>query len=253
MTKPHFTAIALVCLLFQPVLASAQEVMRDAPSQEQQRYELVDTSRQHSPIRIAGYVIFRDNPSKVTRYSYQVGASATNVATKSVVLLCMHFQTSGGSAPGLDNSYRSDYFFGDALPPDGSESVHISPFGFSAPIVNGVPQVETADPSPSRLTATAQVEFVQFSDGSTWGDREAAADALKARRETLGEFKMLQRIHTEQGEQAFMDALSKPTVLPCVEQVKNTCQNKLTGSTCALGAIRQKLEAAAHYDILWKP
>jgi hypothetical protein len=99
MTKPGFTTIVLV-LLLHPVFASAQEGTSDVSSREEQRYELVDVSGRHSPVHIAGYVTFSDNPSKVTRYSYQVDASAVNVSKKSVLLLRLRFQTSGGECPG---------------------------------------------------------------------------------------------------------------------------------------------------------
>lgn len=241
MTKPGFTTIILVLLLC-PVFTSAQEGAGDVSSREEQRYQLVDASGYRSPVHIAGYVTFRYNPSKVTRYSYQVDASAINVSKKSVLLLRLRFQVSGGSAPGLDEGYRNEYFFRESsLTPAASEIVHLSPFGFGSPEVNGVPLVE---PSPLRPTATSQVEFVQFTDGSIWGDRDAAAEVFKVRRATFLQLKVLEHTYAQSGEQAFRDELSKETLLPCINSLQVACKDKLDYTGCALDRVRGMLEAA---------
>lgn len=246
MTKPGFTAIALV-LLFHPVFTSGQEPA-DTSIREQQRYELSDASGHLSPVRIAGYVTFSDDPSKVTRYSYQVDASATNVSNDSVLLLSVRFQTSGGSAPGLDYVYENDYFFREgALAPGALESVHLSPYGFGAPIVNGVPLVETIDPSALKPTATAQVKFVQFTDGSTWGDQDAAADVLTARRGTVRQLAALEQTYVQSGEKAIRGELSKETLLPYINWLQAACKNNLDYSRCALDRVQGMLEAARNH------
>jgi hypothetical protein len=247
MTKTGFTTIALV-LLLHPVFTSAQERASEVSSREQQRYELVDASGHRSPVHIAGYVTFSDDSSKVTRYSYQVDASAANVSNKSVLLLRLRFQTSGGSAPGLDDVYENDYFFGEGtLAPGALESVHLAPYGFSAPIVNGIPLVETADPSTPRPTATAQVEFVQFTDGSTWGDRDAAAEVFRLRRATVRQLTALEQTYVQSGEQAFRGELSRETLLPCINSLQAACKNNLDYSRCALDGVEGMLEATRNH------
>jgi hypothetical protein len=241
MTKPGFTTIVLA-LLLHPVFTSAQERASDVSSREPQRYELVDASGHRSPVHIAGYVTFSDNPSKVTRYSYQVDASAANVSHKSVLLLRLRFQVSGGSAPGLDDVYSHDYFFGeDTLAPGASESVHLSPYGFSAPLMNGVPPVEASTLMP---TATAQVEFVQFTDGSIWGDRDAAAEVFRIRRATVQQLKVLEQTYVQSGEQAFRGELSKETLLPCINSLQAACKDNLDNSRCALDRVQGMLDSA---------
>jgi hypothetical protein len=248
MTKALFTTIAVVVVL-QPAFTAAQESASDVSSQVHQRYELLDTSGRRSPIQIVGRVTFRDDPSKVIRYSYQVDALATNVSNKSVLLLRLRFQTSGGSAPGLDYAYEDDYFFGDGtLAPGVSDSVHSSPFGFGAPVVNGIPSVETADPSAFGPTATARVEFVQFTDGSTWGDRDVAAEVFKARRATIRQVTALKEVYVHSGEQAFRRELSKETLLPCVNLSRAACKDNLDYSRCVLDRIEGTLEAARNHN-----
>jgi hypothetical protein len=241
MTKRCFTTIVLVLLLY-PVFASAQEAASNVSSRVEQRYDLVDVSGHRSPVHIAGSVTFSDNSSKVTRYSYQVDASAVNVSKKSVLLLCLRFQTSGGSAPGLDDVYQNEYFLGEGtLAPGALESVHLLPSRFSAPKVNGLPSVEPSTLSP---TATAQVEFVQFTDGSIWGDRDAAAEVLRVRWATVRQLATLEHTYVQSGEQAFQGELSKETLLPCINSLRDACKDKLDYSGCELDRVQRMLEAA---------
>ena len=210
----------------------------------QVQIKLLDISGDSSPIHVSGYVTFSDNPSKVTRYSYQVTASAANTANKDILLMVMHFEASAGNAPGLDDTYRHEYFFSSkALEPGVSESVHGSPLIVSPPFVDGQP-VWTSGPSTSEPKATAQVEFVQFSDGSTWGDPEAAKDDLKARQATLQELELLERTYRSSGESAFRDQLSRQVFLSCITSLKSSCKDKRDYSRCALNKIREMLEVA---------
>jgi hypothetical protein len=214
----------------------------------QVQIKLLDISGESSPIRVSGHIAFSDNPSKVTRYSYQVTASATNTANEDILLMVMHFEASAGDAPGLDDTYRHEYFFSNkALEPGVSESVHCSPLIVSAPFVNGKP-VETDDPSTSEPRATAQVEFVQFRDGSTWGNPEAAKDDLKSRQATLQELELLERTYRESGESIFRDQLSRQVSLPCISSLKSSCKDNRDYSRCALDKIREMLVVARNHQ-----
>jgi hypothetical protein len=65
--------------------------------------------------------------------------------------------------------------------------------------------------SNQAVTASAEIEFVQFQDGSTWGDSDTETEAFQARSATLQKLRSLQRVYAEQGEKAFLDALAEPT------------------------------------------
>jgi hypothetical protein len=230
----------LICLvtiigLGKPRFASAQVQLR-----------LVDVSGK-SPIHVSGYIEFSDHPSEVMRYSYQVHASAKNVSNKDVLLMLIHFEANGGSGPGLDDNSQYEYFFGEGLRPNMSEIVSKSPIRFSAPTVNGAP-ADTNDLVTLRPKAIAQVEFVQFSDGSTWGDVESAKDDVKARRASLKELKALDRIYSESGEQAFREELSKQTALPCINSLQSACKSDADFSRCTLDKVRVMLEAASNHQ-----
>ena len=129
-----------------------------------------------------------------------------------------------------------------------SEIVNKSPISFGAPTVNGRLSADTSDATTLRPSASAQVEFVQFSDGSTWGDVEVAKDDLKARRASLQELKALERIYIESGEQAFREELSKQTDLPCINSVQSACKDDGDYSRCTLNKVRGMLEAASNHQ-----
>ena len=90
-----------------------------------------------------------------------------------------------------------------------------------------------------------RLEFVQFTDGSIWGDRDEAVKVQLVRRETLHKVESLQQLYSERGGRALMDALAEPTALPCFERVKALCKNENTDSSCARKAIEEMLTTAA--------
>ena len=208
------------------------------------RDEVKDVSGERSPVHISGHIAFSDDAGRVARYSYKVAAAATNVSGKTILLLCVRFRVNDGSAPGLDYAYRKDYFFSQkTLEPDSSEDVLSAPSSVSAPMINGVPIVN--GPSTSKPIATAEVEFVQFSDGSTWGDQDAARSALEIRASTMQELRTLESTYTEEGERAFLLELSKQELLPGINSIENICKDRNDEyATCALDMIRKMIATA---------
>src|SRR4029077_14601171 len=82
--------------------------------------------------------------------------------------------------------------------------------------------------APQKVTAS--VLFVQYADGSFWGDKEEANTVLAVRKETIGRLMALASIYREKGETAFVDALSERTDLPAVSSLEDFCQhNNNTG------------------------
>ena len=112
---------------------------------------------------------------------------------------------------------------------------------------------ELGDDSIGAVTATAEVEFVQFQDGSTWGDSDKKTEAFADRTMTLHKLESLQRVYSENGEKAFWDALSEPTTLACVNRVQTDCKASNDKLNCALGAIQTMVDIAAHQEFIEKP
>jgi hypothetical protein len=190
---------------------------------------------------VVGKVLFRGSPAVVT---YEVEAAVKNVSTKNVLSWSLLVRTSDRV---LHFTSSNDYFFtGDVLAPDVSAGVHSGTISLVAH-----PQGETR--SNQAVTASAEVEFVQFQDGSTWGDTDVETEALRGRSATLQRLELLQRVYAEQGEKAFLDALAEPTMLGCVERIQTDCRANNANSSCAREAIQRMLDLAAHRGFLEKP
>jgi len=75
----------------------------------------------------------------------------------------------------------------------------------------GVMTLEAADPGSSIKQADGAVLFVQFEDGSTWGDAQAGKDMLAERPQKLAFLKHIVETYYESGESAFTTALNNPS------------------------------------------
>ena|SRR5579862_462688 len=217
------------------------------PSENQAQYNLRNSSRHGSPLQIAGYVTVQDNPAKNVR-SYWIHASAKNTTTKGIAAWSASLETAGGGGPHLNLTESHDFFFtGDVLTPSQAEKVNEEscPISLVLRVPNANLYAAKAEPTGLPRTASVRVKFVQFTDGSIWGDRDEAAKAQFVRRETLHKIESLQQVYSEQGEKAFMDALSEPLGLPCVERIKALCRGDNTDSSCARKTIEGMLKIAA--------
>jgi len=223
---------------------SAEDTCGDLTDQgNQARYELRNVSGHHSPIEIDGYLTLRDDAAAHVRV-YWVHALARNVTKKKISYWSVGFETAG-SDPGLNFTQSNDYFFtGDVFAPGQTVKVQSCPISLVIRPANEEPPAESGDSTAP--TASVRIKFVQFSDGSTWGDRDYAAQVHQLRRATLDKFESLQKLYSESGEKAFMDALEEPTGLPCYEQIKSQCQTQNGDSNCVRKGIEQMLVTAAH-------
>ncbi|MGA2234436.1 MAG: hypothetical protein ABSG23_03110 [Terriglobales bacterium] len=212
------------------------------------KMRLQDISVKGSPLHVSGAMLFEDDASKAVRYSYQVEGSIANMSGRGVVLVVIHFASSGVNGPSLDYTYQNDDFFSsDILQPGKDERFHSSPLRFGAPTVNGHPVPDDLD-ARSAPVATAQAMFVQFIDGSTWGDADLGREPLVVRNQTLTELRRLQRVLAQEGEQALKNELSKSeNLLPCISAVMDICSDK--AASCLAAGLRSMIEAARQHQI----
>jgi hypothetical protein len=224
--------VFLLIALLGPDAASCAAVER--------RMRLQDVSVKGSPVTASGYVTYRYDDSKKLPFSYQENILAKNVSTKGVLLMVMHVEVNG--TPGRDETFSQEYFFGDALEP-GAIEVRDEPGASFGQAVNGVPLTDSGhDP---HAVAKVRVEFVQFLDGSTWGDAGRAKTVLDMRSETLAELDRLEHIYEQAGEDAFLEDLARgDDYLPTISQLKSTCKNNAKRSNCVHDAVQRTIDAA---------
>jgi len=245
MSSPRTMTIALVLVLTSRLSWTQEGCGDHTPQENLARFSLGDASQRGSPIRIAGYVTFQDNTAENVR-SYWVHASAKNVSKKGISAWSASIETAGGSGPQLNLSESHDFFFtGDVIAPNGADGVPLCPTRLVLQVGNGEPSTDTSDANARLPNASVRVTFVQFSDGSIWGDRDDAAKVHQLRRETLRRVQSLQQLYSEQGEKAFMESLAEPTALPCFERIKTLCENENADSSCARKEIQEMMTTAA--------
>jgi hypothetical protein len=217
-------------------------------SRQPKQYRLRDISEHDSPLRVVGKVSFRANPDVLT---YEVEAAVKNVSKKDVLSWSVLVRTSDGV---LHFTSSNDYFFTeDVLAPDVSAGVTSGPIRLVAHPQGDTSTQEKRDSSNQAVTASAEIEFVQFQDGSTWGDSDIETEAFQARNATLQKLRSLQKVYTQLGEKPFMDALAKPTMLGCVERIQTDCKDNNGDSSCEREAIERMLDVAVRRGFLEKP
>jgi hypothetical protein len=171
------------------------------------------------------------------------------VSRKGILLTVVRFQASAVDVPGFDNSYEMDRFFGPAvLQAGGLEKIKDLPISFGGQFVNGKPVSAEVGPAV-HPKATARVTFVQFVDGSTWGDVDAGREFILSRRSTLGELKRLQQVLNVQGTDVFASELSDSAAtfqFPGIGALMSECKSK--AGSCLIDGLHSMLQAAAEHQ-----
>jgi len=69
-----------------------------------------------------------------------------------------------------------------------------------------------------------ELVFVQFTDGSTWGDPDEGKEALAMREDWLEDLLNLARIYQEKGRAEFVSAVVKQQANPITDQLRTWYQ-----------------------------
>lgn len=243
--------IALLCVVFGPPAICCCQV----------KIPLWDVSGQGCPIRVSGQVSFQDDPTESPRYAYRIEGAIENVSTMGVVLTVIHVEARGVNAHGLDaNRSSEDHFFSPKdLQPGEEEAITSSKFAFGESAADGrsfgslggdaqfVPDVVGSDKTP---LATAKVTFVQFADGSTWGDTAAGRATVDSRIGTLTELVRYQRVLDEEGISSFSRAFAgRDTMLsfPLVFRLIAGCKGK--PDSCLIDGMHSMVQAARQHQV----
>ena len=171
--------------------------------------------------------------------------SAKNVSGRRILLVIATLDTSGSYGCSASRSGdRTDHILGMALEPGKSISVS---HGTATSRSLADPNSPCANPdrTPSQPKADARTVFVQFDDGSTLGDEEAAKDILNQRASTLKALKQIDDVYAQQGEQGFLALLNEDlgdSKLPYIASVRETA--KWSGSEAAIEQVRILLQHA---------
>ncbi|MGH9561693.1 MAG: hypothetical protein ACRD3S_09590 [Terracidiphilus sp.] len=220
-----------------------------------------DVGGQLSPIRISGQVTVQDDPSAPSRYTYGISDSITNVSGKAIVMTIIHIEIRGEKTPGLDADQPSDdhFFSPKDLQPGEEERVTTRSISYGSPAhykirhewAGGgnsqlVPEDSGSEETP---VATAKVAFVQFADGSTWGDVSAGHAVLTGRNGTLNELIKFEYVLDRNGTAAFLSAFAnRDTYLyfPLITLLVTQCEHK--PDSCLVNGIHTLVRAARQHQ-----
>ncbi len=185
-------------------------------SQQRSATSLIDSSQAGSSVVLSGTVTSTDEAIKGwLQYSFEVNVSLTNASRKGILLIVVKMDITGLNGLGTHHTRSTDYFFtSDIFYPDTIETIYET----VGPLAELQGQTEAQSEGP---TANAKVAFVQFLDGSTWGDQSEGRDALQQRRETWNELRFLRQTYDSQGEKRFLDALMRPSRLPGIDLLQS--------------------------------
>jgi hypothetical protein len=199
---------------------------------------LVDTSGSGAPVSLSGTATIQNEPQH--RFAFHI--SASNVSDKAILLRVIGVQIVGeGNEESPMSIFRRDecFFGADLFAAYTSEALEVSD-----------------DRPHEQSTASAvniAVLFVQFVDGSTWGDPDEGKEALADRELTLKKLAELRRTYQTEGGAQFGAALmqQQPDVL--INQLKSSYQT--TGDAeDTMKLLNQKLHnAESHLEKMRKP
>jgi mannitol/fructose-specific phosphotransferase system IIA component len=212
-------------LVFALLLLGCTSV-RSQQTDQETLIPVVDFSAANSPLEIEGDVRTFDKPAEQARFMIVGRLSVTNISSKPILLTVLKLK--GINVVGVNDTSIRDYYFSEPFEPQKSENQEwtYGPFLQRAQLKTeeGPKWVDVEPIKAVRQEVIASVLFVQYADGTGWGDREAAKDALAAREETRNRLTALASIYRDEGEKAFVDSLMQPSNLNAVIMLQFICK-----------------------------
>ncbi len=186
-----------------------------ASAQEEVRIPAIDVSQVGAPIEIKGEIVAKDKPSEITPYSFDGDFYVSNNSTKPILLMIIKLDVVSPFKISINYTEVQDYFFESSIPKPGSTvRVHRFLGTFGEP-------KGPYEPFRVESSAHASVVFVQFVDGSSWGDAASAEGALRDRQLSLHQLELLREESVKQGKKEFAETLSRSTVLQPILELQN--------------------------------
>jgi hypothetical protein len=194
-----------------------------------------------SPITATGKISVRETvAANEVKSSWEEEVSATNRSTKSILLLIGELDA---TSPHSNGAIRltMEYFFGDPISPGETFSLVKRSFVQASCCTN--PLRETHEPK-----ATFRLMFVQFLDGSTFGDVAKAENALANRDRILKVLRNLAQVAAKD-KQRFQSQLERQLrlddALGVFASIRETEEQK--GADAAIARTYKILDAAEDY------
>jgi hypothetical protein len=175
---------------------------RSAWSQLTYTVPVVDKSDSGSPLKISGTASFTElTVANSVKSSSSFKVDARNVGGKAIILVLAYVDEAGPHGVGTHQVIRRDHFFWGNIAPGESVVLARGPLGRR-------PSACCVSPlgSPNEPKAEIRVQYVQFIDGSTFGDETTAKDILRTRSAILA---ALRRLDNASNSENFLALLAQ--------------------------------------------
>jgi hypothetical protein len=207
---------------------------------------VTDASAPGSPLQVSGTITFTDQLSGnrvVSSSEYEL--TATNVSGKGIVFMSVRFRESGSRGGGTLHNIQRDNFFGNEaiapeIAPEKTFVLDRSNGGFQTlccvnPLESG------RDP-----VAEVSVIYSEFTDGSTYGDKSAAADIFATRSLIIERLRQLEAAKVDETFVRLLaqklESLEADAILQTVRLVQ-----KSGGTEAARAQVRRDLDNATRH------
>jgi hypothetical protein len=231
--KPTIGTIIIVA--FTLGLACAQEQRAIVP--------VTDASSPQNLISFSGSVDFFERLAGSSRiYKEHGNVVGRNETSKNVLALVAIIRAAGFRGPGTEMLYRHDFFFKDhGLGPGDT---------FDIPIDSNL-SMKPFNVTTLKSHADAELLFLQFDDGSTWGDQTIAESLIAQRGDVEAYLHRLLLTYTDHGDKAFVAALQDAP--KAGESAFAVSQHLLTlydqfGTPSTVDNVRARLKIASERD-----
>jgi hypothetical protein len=223
-----------------------------AALQHETTVPVVDKAGAGSPLEVSGALTLQEAArGNELEWSWGEKVAVKNVSGKPILLFVAVITEIGRhsagyhAAPGDGSTYQlgEDRFFSDALIRPG-ESLILRDTSPGTPHVACCinPLVENGEP-----TGGYRLRFVQFADGSTFGDSADAEDVLTVRQTTLRDLRELVQSYAGLGPQGFAAKLMAQSAFSDTAVCKQIlAKYREGGAQAALGKAKRILAAAEH-------
>jgi hypothetical protein len=181
-------------------------------STQQSNIAVTDVSGMGSPATLFGTMVTTDDEPLPFRHTLKKNISFTNLSSKSILLIISKINVSGLTNTDDQQTKIDECFFGD----------HVFNFGSTEVLEDSSTRFgeSTGDTKEEEEpTATAEVVFVQFVDGSTWGNREAGKGAVDERRLTIERLRVLAHTYRAASHKQFTNELARPNAILILQRI----------------------------------
>ncbi|MCI0625163.1 MAG: hypothetical protein L0387_26555 [Acidobacteria bacterium] len=191
---PRFPIFLLVTACLLPTVAAQSQTL-----------PVVDRTEGASPVTVSGTVTISEQVSgdQVT-YSLAENIAATNISEKTILTMVVWLDVSFPRAPDVRIVKQYECFFAPDVINPGETHILNTPQPSS--------MFGNFDPDAPLKEAKAELRavYIQFLDGSVFGDSAAAKDMLRIRKETEKTLWHLNKIYRKKGLESFAAELQEP-------------------------------------------